>query len=51
MVVDEAVVGDPPVLAPLDRAALAQEPELVREGRYAHPEDERDVADAQLLGR
>ena len=50
MVVVEPVVHDPPDLTPLHSPTFTEESELVGKGRDANPEDERDVADAQLFG-
>lgn len=47
VVVDEPVVGDPTGLLAAHGAAFPQKPKLVGQGREAHPDDERDVADAQ----
>lgn len=49
VVVDEPVVHDPPGLAPLHRPTFTEEPQLVGQGRHAHPEHQGDVADAQLV--
>ena len=51
VLVREAVVHDPPGLAPAHDAPIAQEPQLVRERRVAATQEQGEIAHAQLVGQ
>ena len=51
MAVVERVEHHPPFAARLDQAQVAQQPELMRHRRLGHPDERREIADAELAVR
>ena len=49
VVVGEAVVDHPPALGPRHHVAVAKQPQLMAQRRLADPEQNGEVADAELL--
>ena len=49
MLVIERVICHLAVLPALDEPEILEEAQLVRDGRFGHPEQSRDIADAKFL--